>query len=132
MYFKDFDTWNIVKKRLQAEEREINIRKGEIRWVSFGVNVGSEIDGKGRSFARPALIVHVVGSKLALIVPITTKIKDIPGYVRFEWKDKINALCVHQMRIVSQKRILDRMGKISSNKLAKCKDDIANFYSFKL
>ena len=129
MYFKDFDNWNIAKKRLQAEEREINIRKGEIRWVSFGVNVGSEIDGKGKSFARPALIMHVIGSKLALTVPITTKVKDIPGYVSFTWKDKTNALCIHQMRVVSQKRILDRMGKISSNKLNKCKHDIASFYS---
>lgn len=129
MYFKDFDNWNSVKKRLQSEERQVNIRKGEIRWVSFGVNVGSEIDGKGISFTRPALIMHVIGSKLALILPITTKVKDIPGYLRFEWKDKVNALCVHQMRVVSQKRILDRIGKISSNKLAKCKDDISHFYS---
>ena len=129
MYFKDFDKWNDVKKRLQAEERAVNIRRGEIRWVSFGVNLGSEIDGKGITFARPALIVHVIGSKLALIVPITTKVKDIPGYIPFEWKDKVNALCIHQMRVVSQKRILDRMGKISSNRLKKCKGDIAHFYS---
>lgn len=129
MYFKDFDTWNAVKKRLQTEERQVNIRKGEIRWVSVGVNLGSEIDGKGVSFTRPALIAHVIGSKLALIVPITTKVKDIPGYVSFEWKDKVNALCIHQMRVVSQKRILDRVGKISANRLAKYKNDIANFYS---
>lgn len=131
MYFKDFDKWNAVKKRLQAEEREINIRKGEIRWVSFGVNIGSEMDGKGISFARPALIIHVIGARLALIVPLTTKVKDIPGYVPFAWNNRANALCVHQMKVVSQKRILGRLGKISVNRLEQCKNDITSFYSFK-
>ena len=46
MYFKDFDKWNIVKKRVHTDEIKVSIRAGEIRWVSFGVNVGSEIDGK--------------------------------------------------------------------------------------
>ena len=75
MYFKDFDKWNEVKKRVHHEERKVNIRSGEIRWVSFGVNVGSEIDGKGISFTRPALILHVIGSHLALIAPMSTKVK---------------------------------------------------------
>jgi tetrahydromethanopterin S-methyltransferase subunit G len=44
MYFKDFDKWNLVKKRINEEERKVNIRQGEIRWIAFGVNVGS---GKG-------------------------------------------------------------------------------------
>lgn len=130
MYIKDFDNWNNVKKRIQSENRTVTIRKGEIRWVSFGINVGSEIDGKGVSFARPALIIHVIGAHLALIIPISTKIKDIAGYVPFEWKDKTNALCIHQMKVVSQKRILSRMGKISENRLNEYKKIIALFYSF--
>ena len=129
MYFKDFDTWNKVKKRIQGEQRTVNIRKGESRWVSFGVNVGSEIDGKGISFARPALILHVIGTSLALIVPISTKVKDIAGYVPFLWKDRENALCIHQMKVVSQKRILDRMGRISMNRLGNFKKVITSFYS---
>jgi len=130
MYSKDFDAWTTVKKRIHEEERTVNIRKGEIRWVSFGVNVGSEIDGKGVSFARPALIAHVIGSRLALVVPITSKMKDFAGYVPFAWKDKENALCIHQMRIVSQKRILHRLGRISTNRLREYARKIANFYSF--
>ncbi|OJW84167.1 MAG: hypothetical protein BGO69_11895 [Bacteroidetes bacterium 46-16] len=129
MYIKDFDNWNIVKKRIQGEEREVNIRKGEIRWVSFGVNVGSEIDGKGISFTRPALILHVIGAHLALVVPMSTKLKNVTGYVSFEWKGKITALCLQQMRVVSQKRVLDRIGKISERKLAIYKRQVASFYA---
>ena len=78
MYFKDFDKWNIVKKRVHTDEIKVSIRAGEIRWVSFGVNVGSEIDGKGESFTRPALVAHVVGAVLALVVPLSTKLKMSP------------------------------------------------------
>ncbi len=87
MYFKDFDTWNTLKKKLNDEDRQTNIRAGEVRWISCGVNVGSEIDGKGISFTRPALILHVVGSVLALVVPLSTKVKNIAGYIPFEFQE---------------------------------------------
>ena len=129
MYFKDFDKWNNVKKRINVEERKINIRSGEIRWIVFGVNVGSEIDGKGVSFTRPGLIINVSGSNIALVIPMSTKTKNVAGYVSFEWKGKASSLCVHQMRIVSQKRILHRIGRISDNKLKEFKKHIKNFFS---
>ena len=129
MHIKDFDKWNNVKKNLNKEERKITIRRGEIRWVSLGINIGSEIDGKGESFSRPALIVHVIGNHFALVIPMSTKIKDIAGYVPFEWKDKTFSLCVHQTKVVSQKRILRRLGRVSDNKLQKHKDEIKKFFS---
>ena len=129
MYFKDFDSWNLVKKKLNEENRKVYIRAGEIRWVSFGVNVGSEIDGKGISFTRPALIVHVIGSHLALVIPMSTKVKNIAGYIPFEWKNVVSALCLHQIKIVSQKRILSRKGKISDQRLENIKSEIAKFFA---
>lgn len=130
MYQKNFDSWLGVKKRIEAEERKIYIRAGEIRWIAFGVNVGSELDGKGDSFTRPGLIAHVIGSHLALVVPLSTKVKDVPGYLSFEWKEKTTALCIHQIRIISQKRILSRKGRISFNRLKIIKDEIKRFFSF--
>ena len=129
MYFKDFDGWNLVKKRLDKEDRKVYIRAGEIRWVAFGVNVGSEIDGKGISFTRPALVIHVIGSHLALVVPMSTKMKKVAGYVPFEWKDAISALCIHQIKIVSQKRILSRKGKVSNQRLKNIKSEVIKFFS---
>jgi len=128
-YVKDFDAWNTIKKRIQDDTRTVNIREGEIRWVTFGVNVGSEIDGKGASFARPALIVHVIGSNLALVIPMSTKVKDVTGYVPIQWKGKTVSLCVHQMKVISQKRILSRMGKIPANTLSLYKQFITMFFT---
>jgi len=129
MYFKDFDNWSIVKKRIDLEERKINIRAGEIRWVSFGVNIGSEIDGKGVSFTRPALIINVSGANIALVVPMSTKVKDIAGYMPIAWKGKTVSLCIHQTRVISQKRILDRMGRIPERRLGEYKAELKRFFS---
>jgi len=115
MYFKDFDSWNIVKKRLNDAPHRPNIRAGEIRWISCGVNVGSEIDGKGDSFTRPALIIHVVGSILALIVPLSTKVKEVAGYIPFEFQGQKISLCVHQARVVSQQGFLHGRGEYPTN-----------------
>ena len=130
MYHKNFDGWNVAKKRIESEERRVHIRAGEIRWIAFGVNVGSERDGKGVSFTRPALIVHVVGSHLALVVPMSTSVKEIAGYIPFEWQGRAIALCVHQTRIVSQKRILSRKGRIANSRLKKAKSEIIKFFRF--
>ncbi|MEK9130579.1 MAG: type II toxin-antitoxin system PemK/MazF family toxin [Patescibacteria group bacterium] len=129
MYLKQFDEWHPVKKRLQSEERHVYIRPGEIRWIAFGVNLGSEIDGKGVSFTRPGFVVHVFGSFLALVIPLSTKMKDHPGYLPFEWDGKPTAICIHQMRVVSQKRIFSRKGRISETRLLSVKRSIKDFFS---
>ena len=128
MYIKDFENWNFAKQRIDKKEKQINIRAGEIRWIIFGVNVGSEIDGKGDSFTRPGLIINVVGSSVALVIPMSTKIKDAAGYIQMEWKQRLVSLCIHQSRIVSQKRILRRMGRISESKLKIYKDEMKKFF----
>lgn len=128
MYIKQFDSWNEVKKTVNDEDRQVNIRAGEVRWASLGVNVGSEVDGKGASFTRPVLVISVFGSKLALVVPMSTKVKDEPGYIPFTYKGRQVSLCIMQTKTISQKRILDRMSKISSARLTEYKLQIKHFF----
>ena len=129
MYIKDFDSWNKVKKRIQEETRKIYIRSGEVRWATIGVNIGSEIDGKGVSFTRPVLVLHVIGSRLALVIPLSTKIKEVTGYLKIEWKGQPLSLCIHQIRIISQKRLLKRKGRFSQSKLEEIKKEVQSFYN---
>jgi len=126
---KDFDSWNEMQKHLNSDDMHVNIRAGEIRWVAFGVNIGSEIDGKGKSFTRPALILHVIGSNLVLIVPLSTKVKEVVGYIPFEFQGKNVSLCIHQSRTISQKRVLSRKGRISENKLSEIKEQFKKFFT---
>jgi len=129
MYIKDFDNWNEMQKHLNSNDMNVNIRAGEIRWVAFGVNIGSEIDGKGKSFTRPALIIHVIGSNLALVVPLSTKVKEMAGYIPFEFQGKTVSLCIHQSKTISQKRILSRKGRISDKKLSEIKERLKKFFA---
>lgn len=128
MYYKDFNNWNEVKQTLNREERNPCVRAGEIRWASFGVNVGSEIDGKGNSFTRPVLIIHTIGTYLALVVPMSTKLKHAAGYIPFAYRNKDVSLCLHQIRAISQKRIFSRLVKIPSSQLGLVKAAISTFF----
>ncbi len=87
-YKKDFENWFKIKSEIDKQENKQHIREGEIRWASIGVNIGSEIDGKGVSFTRPVLILAVVGSYLALVIPLSSQNKDHPGYISFNYKIK--------------------------------------------
>ncbi|MCX6780502.1 MAG: hypothetical protein NT003_00055, partial [Candidatus Magasanikbacteria bacterium] len=98
MYQKRFDDWNLFKQGLEKRSDAISyIRVGEIRWTSFGVNVGSEIDGKGGSFFRPCLILHVVGGKRAIVLPLTSKQKTNEGYVSLEFDGRSDTVCINQL-----------------------------------
>ena len=78
MYKKDFDSWNKTKMRLNSEDQPRQfIRAGEVRWAALGVNIGSEIDGKGRSFTRPVVVLHA-GNHMAMVVPLSTEVKKNP------------------------------------------------------
>ncbi|MEN9524120.1 MAG: hypothetical protein RL536_189 [Candidatus Parcubacteria bacterium] len=129
MYIKSFDQWNGVKKHLQNQETGVFCRAGEIRWVSIGVNIGSEMDGKGESFNRPCLIADVFSDKLALVFPMTTSTKKSAGYFPLKLNDgQVVSVCVHQARTISPKRILKRIQVISKTKLNDFKDSYKKFY----
>ena len=129
MYIKQFDSWNQVKKQVNDTTHKMFVRAGEVRWAIVGTNIGSEIDGKGSSFTRPVLIMHVIGSHLALVIPLSTSVKTIPGYVPFVLKGKTVSLCVHQIRIVSQKRLLARTSRISEARLKEVKKMVSDFFA---
>lgn len=130
MYIKEFDKWNKQKQKIENEIRQINIRAGEIRWYSCGVNIGSEIDGKGESFTRPCIVLHVVGRMSALVVPLSSKKKDWAGRKSIYISEEEHFLCIDQIKIVSQKRILGRVKKIPGETLLKIKSFVKDFYSF--
>lgn len=128
MYSKDYNVWNNVKKGIDSSVAKVSIRTGEIRWIAVGVNIGSEIDGKGASFARPGLVLRVIGTHLALIVPLSSVIKFIPGNVPLIVRGAESVACIHHMRSVSQKRIFSRIEKLSDEKLRVIKNTIKEFY----
>jgi len=128
-YIKDFDDWISVKKQIHNDERPSFAKSGDVRWASVGVNVGSEIDGKGKgSHTRPVLVLDIVGKHLALVIPFSTKMHDRAGYVRFPVTEKEMALCVHQMRVVSQKRLLKRIAHLADTRVDHARKEVKTFW----
>ncbi len=116
-YIKEFDIWNKEKKELHmSEEIEIYPKPRHIWYAKFGVNIGSESDGKAE-FLRPVLVLSKIGS-LYWVVPLTSKFKENIFHhtlesVKFE-KIEYSLIMLSQARIIDKKRFQERIGKMVS------------------
>src|SRR3979409_1458693 len=71
---KDFDRWNKLKKAINASEESeaASFHGGDIWWARIGVNVGFEIDGKHKQFARPVIVLKKYNQYSFLALPLST------------------------------------------------------------
>jgi mRNA interferase MazF len=113
---KDFDTWNVKKKRIHSiEQINTKFKEGEIWWCSAGLNIGQEIDGKHETFERPFYVLKKCNEAMFIGIPCTTNLKrGIFAYFLkiLNWEFILN---FSQIRSISSKRLLRRMVNVSSN-----------------
>lgn len=115
-----FDEWNEVKKHIEKEKNKI-VKKQKIYWIKIGKNIGSEIFGKGRVFARPVLVINVFYNGLFLGVPLSSKTKNKSGKLYYKFKDeKGNS----QVALLGQMKIFDNKRKITFESNVKNEDFI--------
>lgn len=107
---KDFDKWNEVKKKTNEEQSRLYTVR-EIWWCRFGVNIGTEQDGSGEKFLRPALILRGFGPDACLVAPLTTSVRKHPLRLSVGLIDnkeaRINLL---QLRVVDTRRLVEKIG----------------------
>ena len=108
-----YNNWNHLKIRLENSYRRPFFNAGEIWWCSLGRNIGSEIYGKGKAFARPAYILKKFGTTNALIIPITSKKKGGDYYRAINIGKIHGSLILSQARYISSKRLESRVATIS-------------------
>ena len=62
------------KKRSNAAEEtdRVYFHEGDIWWVRLGVNVGFEINGKHKQFARPVIVLKKYNQYSFLALPLST------------------------------------------------------------
>src|SRR3989344_2005502 len=110
-FFKDFDRWNELKKKLHisVKAKDFYFREREIWWCSLGVNIGFEQDGKNDNFERPVLIVKIFNKEVLWIVPLTSRHKDNKYYYKFDYKNKPQSAILSQVRLISSKRLLRKI-----------------------
>jgi len=110
---KKFKEWHSVKEKLHKETKKTIVPKErEIYWVSVGVNIGHEQDGKGNVFSRPVLVIKRYNKNLFFGVPLSTQIKQGSFFFEFEFNGKKSNALIVQGRIYDTKRLENRMGMI--------------------
>ncbi len=128
---EEFDRWNEVKKKTEKTKRIITLKPREIWWVKIGKNIGSEEYGKNENFTRPVVVIRRLTRDLVLVVPTTTKIKEDNDYfhtVSFFEKVKQKKISVSvmilQLRVISIKRILNKIGIIDKGNFRKIQEKL--------
>jgi mRNA interferase MazF len=130
---KDFNLWHQLKEVLHRSNKIMYTYEREIWWCSIGANIGYEQDGKGQSFERPVLIVKVFNEHLVWVIPLTSSIKDNKYYFKYtqtetnDSGDEITKECsalVSQLRVISTKRLLRKLGMFPINEYSQLKNRI--------
>jgi mRNA interferase MazF len=107
---KPFDEWNEVKKKVNKRAPS-DLKERQILFVSIGVNVGYEEDGKGDKGLRPVLVFKKFGRELFWGIPLTSKNREGEHYFNFTYKDdQSSCALLSQMRAYSARRIEYRSG----------------------
>jgi mRNA interferase MazF len=114
---KDFDKWNMEKKNVDAKtvNTELFFYAREIWWCSAGLNIGVEADGKHENFERPMLIVKKFNADMVWAIPLTTQGRNVKYYHKLNHKEIKSWVVLSQIKTISTKRLLRKVGSISES-----------------
>lgn len=118
--------WHKVKSKIQLSKKEPYFIEREVWWLSLGVNIGYEEDGKNEKFERPVLILKKFNQYLILVVPLSSKIKNNKYYFELILNGEFISALLFQFRIVSSKRLIRRIGIVDLDYFEKIKNKIKN------
>ena len=124
---KNFDSWNVKKKKLNNTKRRIYFKERQIWWCSIGLNVGFEQDGKNDNFERPVIVLKKFSNDLLWILPLTSQNKQGKYYYQMQYSSKTYVVILSQIRAISSKRLLRKMIRISSQDFSKIRLLVINF-----
>ncbi|MFA5361497.1 MAG: type II toxin-antitoxin system PemK/MazF family toxin [archaeon] len=118
---KDFDKWNEEKKEINLKKVSYNFffYEREVWWSSLGVNVGIETDGKNENFERPVLIIKKFNGNMVWVLPLTSKEHKGFYYQKINYDSGVSWAHLSQIRTISTKRLLRKVGTISETEFIK-------------
>jgi len=125
---KIFVDWTKIKVMVHLSSKEVYPKNREIWWASLGQNVGIEINGKNENFERPVLVLKVFNKDFILIVPISSTKKEGKYYFIFKnTENKDNIIVLSQIKSISSKRLIRKVGEVSAEDFIKIKNKITEF-----
>ena len=106
---KDFDTWNVLKKKINKLNSKRHHKK-EIWWSVWGLNIGFEEDGKGTLFERPVLIIKVLSRSTCIVLPLTSSEGENKNRVDIGLVNDIRSkVILSQIKVIDTRRLTDRI-----------------------
>lgn len=128
-FTKEFDKWIEKKKDCHYQIKTPPLfKERDIWWISVGVNVGFEEDGKHDSFVRPVLVVKKFNRELFLGVPMSTKLKDNKYYIPVSVKKKTVSVMISQLRVFSSKRIWNKLAELDEGDFFRVLEETSKFF----
>ena len=120
-----FDTWNSLKKVLQKENRILYAHPREIWWCSLGINLGAETNGKHNNFERPVLVLPMTSKYKNDVFHVAIPAREIGVADNLETKSVYVKLT--QMRVISSKRLIRRVGILPEEPFQNIKQALYKF-----
>ncbi len=122
---KDFDKWNKEKKNINHKIEDILPKKKEVWWLSVGLNIGVEEDGKNNNFERPVLVMKVFNRQCFLGIPVTSADKiNKRYYFPIKYKQERYYLILSQIRLFSSKRLSRKIYDVEKEDFLKIKGEL--------
>lgn len=121
--------WNLLKQEINfSKNYPLFFKKREIWWASIGSNIGREEDGKNHRFERPVLILKTFGSETMIICPLTSKRKNDIFHFSLNSSDKKGLVILSQIKLISNKRLIRKIYKISNTDFLNILNNIKKFF----
>jgi len=120
--------WCEIKILLSERPSSVLFKEGEIWWCRVGMNVGSEIYGKGENFIRPILIFKKFDENMFLGISMTSKQKVGTWYVLISYDNKEGRVILSQIKSMDKKRLVKRIGTLDADVFRKVQDAFLDFY----
>ena len=113
LMIRNFSQWHKLKSDIEDRNWSPLFREQEIWWCSLGANIGIEEDGKNLLFERPVLVLRKFNKDMLWALPMTSKKKEGRFYHSFPLHNQGRTAILSQLRVLSAKRLIRRIGKIS-------------------
>lgn len=120
---KNFNEWNEKKKLINSFDKVSVFKIGQIWWAQIGLNVATEIDGKGTDFLRPVIIIQKLFGDACLVIPLTSSEKIGDYYISFEDNNgRTQYACLGQARYLDGKRLKRKSTFVKKDIVARLRD----------
>ncbi len=128
---KNYDAWNELKKEIDARPYGPYCKKGEVWWCCFGLNIGSEQDGKNEWFERPVLVIKVLNRETVICIPLSSIISPGKDGIEISYDGKSNFALFQHVKTLSTKRFTRQISRLDKDQTRLIMIAYAKFLGFK-